>query len=118
MKVKNGLSSPCSVVDAEAIASLLEVKFPRNIPSCEHKTPENLNILISGLRHIDNRLSRHDEKVCGGLRVDVLESDAELIAVHHLRRNLPRDDFFKQCQLQPPASSRPYAGTTLSAVCQ
>ena len=79
MEVKNGLSSPCSVVDAEAIASLLEVKFPSNIPSCEHKTPENLNILIFGLRHIDNRLSRHDEKVCGGLRVDVLESDAELM---------------------------------------
>ena len=77
VEMKNSLTGSCTIVDAKPVAGLLETKFPRHIPCCKHEATEKLYVLVSSLRHIYNRLSRNHEKVCGSLRIDVLEGDTK-----------------------------------------
>ena len=75
--------------------SALEAEFLRELP-CDGEEMPDMG-LIGGLEGLDPRYQffGDDEQVDGGLRLDVVDGDAEIVLVLDPRRDLPVDDALK-----------------------
>ncbi len=75
--------------------SALEAEFLRELPRDGEEMPHMG--FIGGLEGFDPRyqLFGDDEQMDGGLRLDVVDGDAEIVLVLDPRRNLPIDDALK-----------------------
>lgn len=96
MEVGHGLSAVSAVVDYQPIAAFLQSHFFGDFSSFEQEMPEQLLVATCRFRNARNGLLWHDEDVSRSLGRNVAKGQDKVVLVHNLRRDLARDDLFKQ----------------------
>ena len=92
VEVEDRLASPGAIVDDHPEAVLIEPPPPRQLRSNPEHVPQKRSILLCGIRQTDQRLLGDHQKVGRGLRGDIVESQALIVFVDHVRRYLLAKD--------------------------
>jgi hypothetical protein len=97
MKVymKNCLAGIRTIVNDHAVALYLETAIARNFFSNEEKMPDEFAICSGYAVYVWDMFFGHDEQMCGGLGIDILERKGEIVIVDDLRRNFSFNDLAK-----------------------
>jgi len=95
MEVRNRFSSIFSVIDDEAIPSLLKADQRGYLGGFEQQVSEHGLILAGGFRDARQRLAGDDEDVDGGLWLDVAEGHHEIVFVDDAGRDFAVTDLLE-----------------------
>ena len=96
MKVRHGFAAIPTVIDHQPVAAFLQTNFPGYFGGFEEQMAEQRLILAARFGDARDGLLWHDENVSRRLRRDIPKGQHEIIFVNDLRRDLARDDLFKQ----------------------
>lgn len=85
-----------SVVDGKAKSVFLQAKVARNIFGLQEQMAEHLMIIRFSLGDTGDRFFWNHQHVHGGLRVDVVKGEDELVFVDNVGGDFAGDDFLKE----------------------
>lgn len=85
-----------SVVDDKAESVFVQAKIARNTFGLQEQMADHLMILRLGLGDAGDRFFGNHQHVHGGLRVDVVKGEDEVVFVDDFSGNFAGDDFLEE----------------------
>lgn len=85
-----------TIVDDQSVAGLVESKFPGDFSGFQKQVAEERVVRRVGFVDPGDRFFGNDEDVGGGLRMNVGESECQVVLVEDLGGDLTGDNFLEQ----------------------
>ena len=94
--MRDAFAGVFSVVDGQAKSVFVQAKVACNIFGLQEQMAEHLTIIRFGLGDAGDRLFGNHQHVHGGLRVNVVKGEDEVVFVDNVGGDFAGDDFLKE----------------------
>lgn len=95
MEMGNGFASILAVVDDEAVSAVCHTFLACHFGGCNQQVADYSRVFFAGFSHTSNGFAGNHQDVHWGLRGDVAECNAGLVAVENFGGDFLVADFLK-----------------------